>query len=110
MVKQASLRPVFPLSFGDTLMQPYTKNELIEQYREASDVTPQPAQELDLSITVKTKQALTKGQPVPPSQLADLWEMPIDRLRAILEQVWALPKINRTGWPKAASALGDSLI
>jgi alkylmercury lyase len=85
---------VFPFSFGDTLMQPYTKDELIEQYREAYDAIPQAALELDLTITARTMQALAEGQPVSPAQLADLWEMPLDQVRAILEQANARGRVE----------------
>jgi alkylmercury lyase len=67
-------------------MQQLTKKKLIEEYQAAYNAIPQEALELDLRVTIKTMQALAEGDPVSPAQLANMWEMPLDQVRAILEQ------------------------
>ena len=54
-------------------MERLKKDELIETYREVYDAVPQEALELDLRVTVKTIQALAKGKPVSPNELARVW-------------------------------------
>ena len=70
-------------------MEQLKKDELIEAYREAYDAFPREALELDLRVTIKTMQALARGKPVSPPQLAEIWEMPLDQVRAILKQAIA---------------------
>jgi alkylmercury lyase len=67
-------------------MEQRNKEQLIEAYREAFDAIPQEALELDLRVTVKTMQALAEGKPVSPDQLAEIWEMPLEQVRAVLNQ------------------------
>jgi len=67
-------------------MQQNTLEKLIEEYQRAYDAIPQEALELDLRVTVKTMQSLAKGNPISPAQLADIWEMPLEQVRAILDQ------------------------
>lgn len=67
-------------------MQQLTKEKLIEEYREAYNAIPRAALELDLRVTIKTMQSLAKGHPVSPAQLADIWEMPLEQVQAILAQ------------------------
>jgi alkylmercury lyase len=70
-------------------VEPLTKDKLIEAYRQIYDTIPQDALELDLRVTIKTIQALSKGNPVPPEQLAEIWEMPIEHVSSILEHASA---------------------
>lgn len=70
-------------------MQQHTKQSLIEAYRETYNAIPQAAMELDLRVTTKTIQALAKGNPVSPAQLAGIWEMPLEQVQVILEQAKA---------------------
>jgi alkylmercury lyase len=65
-------------------MEQLKKDELIEAYREAYDAIPQEALELDLRVTIRTMQALAKGKPVAPDQLAKIWEMPLEQVRSVL--------------------------
>jgi alkylmercury lyase len=65
-------------------MKQLSKVELIKAYREAYDAIPQEALELDLRVTVKTMQALAKGKPISPDQLAQIWEIPLEQVRSIL--------------------------
>jgi alkylmercury lyase len=65
-------------------MKQLTKDELIEAYRKAYDAIPQEALDLDLRVTISTMQALAKGKPVSPDQLAKVWEMPLEQVRLIL--------------------------
>lgn len=51
-------------------MQQNTLEKLLEEYQEAYNAIPQEALELDLRVTFKTIQALAKGNPVSPAQLA----------------------------------------
>jgi alkylmercury lyase len=67
-------------------MQNNTLKKVIKKYREAYDAIPQEALELDLRVTFKTIQVLAKGNPVSPTQLADIWGMPLDQVRGILRQ------------------------
>lgn len=67
-------------------MQQQILEKLTSDYRKAYDAIPQEALELDLRVTIKTMQALVKGKPVSPDQLADIWEMPIEQVRVILKQ------------------------
>lgn len=61
------------------------KGELIEAYRKAYDAIPQEALELDLRVTVKTIQALAEGKPISPDRLAEIWEMPLEQVRLVLD-------------------------
>jgi len=54
-------------------MEQLKKDRLIEEYREVFDSIPQEALELDLRITIKTIQALARGKPVSPNELAKIW-------------------------------------
>lgn len=65
-------------------MGPLNKIELIEAYREAYDAIPQEALDLDMRVTFRTMQALAKGKPVSPDQLAKIWEMPVEQVRSVL--------------------------
>jgi alkylmercury lyase len=67
-------------------VEPLTKDTLIEAYRQIYDAIPQDALEHDLRVTIKTIQALSRGNPVPPEQLAEIWEMPIEHVSSILER------------------------
>lgn len=67
-------------------MQRPDYEELIEKYRQTYDAIPKEAMELDLRVTVKTIQALAKGKPVSPNQLAGVWDMPLEQVKKILEQ------------------------
>jgi alkylmercury lyase len=67
-------------------MQQQILEKLIEEYREAYSAIPQDALELDLRVTIRTMQALAKGKPVSPTQLAEIWEMPIEQVQIILKQ------------------------
>jgi len=67
-------------------MQQDTLGRLIKEYREAYDAIPREALELDLRVTIKTIQALAKGKPVSLAQLANIWDMPLEQVQAILEQ------------------------
>jgi len=67
-------------------MQQNTLEKLFEEYQEAYNNIPQEALELDLCVTFKTIQALAKGNPVSPAQLANTWNMPLDQVQAILKQ------------------------
>ena len=71
---------------GDNQMDQYTLENLVKEYRQTYDAIPKEALELDLRVTITTMQALAKGHPISPAQLADIWEMPFDQVRAILEQ------------------------
>ena len=66
-----------------------SRDELVKSYREAFAAIPQDALELDLRVTIKTMQALAEGKPVSPEQLAEIWEMPLDQVSAILERAKA---------------------
>jgi len=59
---------------------------VIKEYRKAYSAIPQEALELDLRVTVKTIQALAKGHPIPPAELADIWNMSLDQVQVILKQ------------------------
>jgi len=63
-----------------------TKDKLIDQYRAAYAAIPQEALDLDIRVTIKTMQALARGKPVSPGQLAEIWEIPLEHVRAILKQ------------------------
>ncbi len=65
-------------------MERLKKDELIETYREVYDAVPQEALELDLRVTVKTIQALAKGKPVSPNELARVWGMPLEQVESVL--------------------------
>ncbi len=65
-------------------MEQLKKDELIEAYREVYDAIPQEAVELDLRVTIKTIQALAKGKPVSPNELAIIWEMPLEQVQSVL--------------------------
>ncbi|MES0361721.1 MAG: organomercurial lyase [Anaerolineales bacterium] len=65
-------------------MEQLKKDELIEAYREVYDAIPQEALELDLRVTIKTIQALAKGKPVSPNELAIIWEMPLEQVQSVL--------------------------
>ena len=67
-------------------MQQNILEKVIEKYRDAYDAIPQAALELDLRVTVKTIQALAKGKPISPAQLANIWDMPLEQVQAILKQ------------------------
>jgi len=67
-------------------MQQNTLEKVIEEYRKAYGAIPKEALELDLRVTVKTIQALAKGHPVSPAELADIWNMPFDQVQVILKQ------------------------
>lgn len=67
-------------------MEENTLEKVIKEYREAFDAIPQEALELDLRVTFKTIQALAKGNPVSPTQLSDIWGMPLDQVQVILKQ------------------------
>jgi hypothetical protein len=71
---------------GGEPVEPLTKDTLIEAYRQIYDAIPQDALEHDLRVTIKTIQALSRGNPVPPEQLAEIWEMPIEHVSSILER------------------------
>lgn len=66
------------------------RSQILEQlfvdYREAYAAIPQEALELDLRVTIRTMQALSKGKPVSPTQLAAIWEMPVEQVSVILNQ------------------------
>ncbi len=70
-------------------MDKMKKKGLIEAYRAAYDAVPQEALDLDIRVTVKTMQALARGKPVSPGQLAEIWEVPLEQVRAILKQAVA---------------------
>jgi alkylmercury lyase len=70
-------------------MQQNTLEKLLEEYQEAYNAIPQEALELDLRVTFKTIQALAKGDPVSPAQLAQTWDMPLEQVLAILKQAEA---------------------
>jgi alkylmercury lyase len=63
-----------------------TKEKLIEEYRAAYAAIPQEALDLDMRVTIKTMQALARGKPVSPRQLAAIWEIPLEHVRAILKR------------------------
>jgi alkylmercury lyase len=65
-------------------MKQLKKDELIQAYRRVYDAIPQEALDLDLRVTISTMQALAKGKPVSPDQLAKLWEMPLEQVRSVL--------------------------
>ncbi|NIS83399.1 MAG: hypothetical protein GTO14_25110 [Anaerolineales bacterium] len=65
-------------------MEQLTKDELIEEYREAYAAIPQEALDLDLRVTVRTMQAPAKGKPVSPDQLAKTWDLPLEQVRSVL--------------------------
>jgi len=67
-------------------MQQNTLEKVIEKYREAYDAIPREALDLDLRVTFKTIQALAKGKSVSPALLADIWDIPLDQVQAILKQ------------------------
>ena len=67
-------------------MQQKSLENLIEEYRQAYEAIPQEALELDLRVTITTMQALAKGYPISPDQLAEIWKIPVDQVRAILGQ------------------------
>jgi len=67
-------------------MEKNTLETVIKEYQDAYDAIPQEALELDLRVTFKTIQALAKGNPVSPTQLADIWGMPLDQVQIILKQ------------------------
>lgn len=75
-------------------MQQNTLENLIEEYQQAYDAIPQEALELDLRVTITTMQALANGQPISPAQLADIWEMPLDHVQAILDQAKTNGKVE----------------
>lgn len=66
-------------------MQQLEKNDLRESYRKAYETIPQEALELDLRLTIRTIQGLSKGQPISLSELANLWEVPLEQVRLFLE-------------------------
>jgi len=67
-------------------MEKNTLEKVIKEYREAFDAIPREALEFDLRVTFKTIQTLAKGNPVSPTQLSDIWGMPLDQVRVILKQ------------------------
>lgn len=66
-------------------MEQLKVDEIIEAYRKAYETIPKEALDLDLRVTVRTIQALAEGKPVPPRQLASLWEMPLEQVQAVLD-------------------------
>ncbi len=67
-------------------MEKSTLEKVIKKYREAYGAISQEALELDLRMMFKTIQILAKGNPVSPTQLADIWGMPLDQIQVILKQ------------------------
>jgi alkylmercury lyase len=65
-------------------MEQLKKDEVIKAYRKAYDAIPQEALDLDLRLTVRTIQALSRGKPVSPEQLAEIWEVPLEQVRSVL--------------------------
>lgn len=65
-------------------MEQLKKDRLIEEYREVYDSIPQEALELDLRVTIKTIQALARGKPVSPNELAKIWGVPLEQVRPVL--------------------------
>lgn len=65
-------------------MEQLKKDELIEAYRKAFAAIPKEALDLDFRLTYRTMQALAKGKPVSPDQLAKIWEMPLEQARSVL--------------------------
>ncbi|NIS83391.1 MAG: alkylmercury lyase [Anaerolineales bacterium] len=78
-------------------MEQLKKDELIEEYREAYAAIPQEILDLDIRITVRTMQALAKGKPVSPDQLAKIWEMPLAHVKAVLDQATGRVEIDSQG-------------
>lgn len=78
-------------------MQQDSMNKLIEEYRKVYAAIPPEALELDLRVTIRTMQAIAEGNPVSPTQLADIWEMPIDQVQAILEQAKSNGQVELDG-------------
>jgi alkylmercury lyase len=70
-------------------MEKLKKDALIETYRAAYDAIPQEAFELDLRVTIRTMQALAEAKPVSPQRLTEIWEMPLEQVRALLRQAVA---------------------
>jgi len=66
-------------------MRQLKKVELAEGYREAYESVPQELLELDFRLTIRTMQALSKGEPISPAELATLWEVPLEQVQSVLE-------------------------
>lgn len=66
-------------------MQFLNKTDLVESYRRAYESIPQEALELDFRLTFKTIQGLSRGQPISPDELAEMWEVPLEQVRTVLE-------------------------
>lgn len=78
-------------------MQTHSKEKLMASYRKAYAAIPQESLDLDLRVTVKTMQALAEGNPIPPEQLARLWDLPLEQVHIILEQADARGQIQLDG-------------
>jgi alkylmercury lyase len=65
-------------------MKQLKRDELIEEYRQAYDAIPQEALDLDYRVTFGTMQALAKGNPVSPDELASIWGLPLEQVQLIL--------------------------
>jgi alkylmercury lyase len=71
-----------------------SKDELIEEYRQVYAAIPQEAFDLDLRVTVKTIQALSKGKPISPEELARIWEMSLEQVQSILAGAVAAGRVE----------------
>lgn len=66
-------------------MQLLDKTDLRESYRRAYESIPQETLELDFRLTIRTIQGLSKGQPISPDELAEMWEVPLEQVRTVLQ-------------------------
>jgi alkylmercury lyase len=69
---------------GGSQMEPLSKNKIVESYRRIYKTIPKEALDLDLKVTIRTMQELSKGKPVSPDQLSKVWDMPLDQVKLIL--------------------------
>lgn len=63
--------------------------EHLEKTRQMLDTLPEGAYEAELRLQVLALQHLSKGSPVSPKELANVWEMPLDQVNQIFEQAKA---------------------
>ena len=65
-------------------MEQLNFNNVVQAYQTALEGIPREMIELDMRVTFQTIQALADGQPLSAEQLAELWQMPREKVGEIL--------------------------
>lgn len=75
-------------------MERLMKDKIINSYSEVYNAIPQEALELDLRVTIRTIQALAKGEPVSLDELARIWEMPLEQVQSVVDGAVAAGRVE----------------